>query len=142
MRGSVVEIEIGLFDVLAVVPFVPAQAERPLLQDRIRFVPERDAETDYLVAVAEPGQAVFVPPVGAGSGMVERKELPGAAVRAVVFTYGAPGAVGDIRAPPVPVHEAAPGLIEALFFAGHPFDWVSAWLPTLRRWAPEPFPSV
>ncbi len=44
MARDVVEVEVVLLHVLAVVALVPVEAEHPLLQDRVRAVPQRDGE--------------------------------------------------------------------------------------------------
>ena len=46
MRRRAVEIEVVLFDVLAVIAFVAGQAEEPLLEDRVLFIPQREGEAD------------------------------------------------------------------------------------------------
>jgi hypothetical protein len=44
--GGAVEIEVVLFDVLAVIPLAVAQPEQPLLEDRIAPVPQRQREAE------------------------------------------------------------------------------------------------
>ena len=48
--------------------------------------------------------------------MVVRQEVPGVAVRAVVFADGPPGAFADVRAPAFPVCDTIAALFEADFF--------------------------
>ncbi len=63
--GRAIEIEVVLLHVLAVVALVAAQAEQAFFEDRITTIPERDGKADALVPIADPGQTVFVPSIGA-----------------------------------------------------------------------------
>ena len=103
MARDRVEVPPVLLDVLAVIALRPGQAEGPLLQDRIAAVPQRQAQAQPLLDVAEPGQAVLAPPVGARPGMVVRQVVPRLTVRAVVLPDRAPLPLADVRPPPVPV---------------------------------------
>jgi hypothetical protein len=60
------------FDVLAVIALRPGQPEGALLEGRIASVPQRQAQAEPLLDVAEPGQPVLAPPVGPGPGLVVR----------------------------------------------------------------------
>src|SRR5215472_12929505 len=53
--------------------------------------------------VAEPGQAVLAPPVGAGPRVIMRQVIPRVAIGAVVLPDRAPLPLADIRSPPVPL---------------------------------------
>src|SRR5439155_9064440 len=118
VRGGVVEIVVVLLHVLAVVPLDVAESEEPFLQNRIASVPERNGKAEGLVTVAETGEAVFVPAVGARSCMIVRKVGPGVAVGAVVLADGAPGALGEVRAPALPVLRAKARLLETTPLGG------------------------
>src|SRR5512140_2419869 len=104
MRRRGVEVVVELLHVLAVVAFLAAQAEEPLLDDGIAAVPEREREAEELVPIADAGDAVLAPAVRARAGVVVGKVFPGRAVRAVVLAHRAPGALGDVRSPALPVH--------------------------------------
>ncbi len=92
-----------VLDVLAVVALGSGQPERPLFQDRVLPVPQRQAQAQPLFHVAEPGQAVLSPPVRPGPRVIMRQVIPRLAVRAVVLAHRAPLALADIRPPPVPL---------------------------------------
>jgi hypothetical protein len=77
VRRRVIEVEVALLDVFAVIAFVVGQAEEPFLEKRIPAVPEGEREADVLMSVAETGETVLVPAVGARSGVVVRKVFPG-----------------------------------------------------------------
>src|SRR6266545_881129 len=102
VRGGV-EVPPVVLDVLTVVRLRTREAERPLLEERIAPVPQREAEAQALLAVAEPGQTVLAPSIGRGAGMVVRKIAPGLAVRAVVLTDRAPLTLAKVRTPERPV---------------------------------------
>src|SRR2546427_9767174 len=102
VRRRVVEIEVVLLDVLAVVAFPRRQTEVPLLQDRIATVPERWRIDEQLVAIAQARDAILAPPVRLAARHVVREEAPRVAVCAVVFADGSPRTIGDVATPPPP----------------------------------------
>ena len=54
-----IEIVVELLDVLAVIALGIAEPEQAFLEDRIRAVPQRDAETERLRCVAKSAEAVL-----------------------------------------------------------------------------------
>ena len=118
VRGGVVEIVVVLLHVLAVIPLDVVQAEEPFLQDRIASIPQRHGKADGLMAIAETGEAVFVPAVDARSCVIVRKVCPGVAVGAVILADGAPRALGEVRAPALPVLGAKARLLETTPLGG------------------------
>src|SRR4029077_5993003 len=104
--GSSIQIKVVFLYVFAVVAFEVRQPEETLLQKRIALVPERESEADSLMAVAEAGDAVFTPAIGAGASLVVSKIVPGVAVRAVVLANRSPLAFGKIGAPALPMDAA------------------------------------
>jgi hypothetical protein len=62
-------------------------------------VPERDCETEVLVAAADPGETVFVPAIGPAASVVVRKVSPDAAISAIALTDDAPGALVELGSP-------------------------------------------
>ncbi len=91
-----------LLGVLAVVPLRVREPEDPLLEHPVAPVPEREREAEPLVEVADAREPLLVPAVRARGRVVVREEVPGVPVRAVVLPHGAPGALGEVRAPRVP----------------------------------------
>src|SRR5580704_1082627 len=112
MARDRVQIPPVLLDVLAVVALRPGQPERPLLEDRVAAVPQRQPQAQPLLDVAEAGQAVLTPAVRTGPGMVVREIVPGIAVRAVVLPDRAPLALADVGAPQVPVTGLAQTILQ------------------------------
>ena len=92
--------------VLAVVALWIAQAEHPLFENRIFFVPQRNRQADMLLVVAKAADAVFVPTIGLAAGVIVGKEIPRVAIGAVVFAHGAPGPLADVWPPTLPIHLA------------------------------------
>ncbi len=90
-----------LLDVLAAVPFGIGQSEQTLLEDRITPIPQPEAETQPLMAVAKTGDPVFSPAIGAAARMIMREVVPGCAVFTVILANSAPLALADIG-PPAP----------------------------------------
>ena len=97
-----VEIIIELLDVLAVIALRVGKAEKPLLEDRILAVPEREPEAEKLAVVAEAGDRILAPAIGAAACLVVADEVPGIAIPAVILAHGAPLAIADIGAPAAP----------------------------------------
>ena len=106
-RRRGVEVEVVLLHVLAVVSLRVGQAEHPLLEDRVDAVPQRDREAEDLGVVAESGDAVLAPLVGARAGLVVGEVLPGVAELAVVLAHGAPLPLADVRTPLLPGRASA-----------------------------------
>jgi hypothetical protein len=106
MGRRVVDVEVVLLDVFAVIAFAVRESEEPLLEDRVAAIPQRDPHAQVLVAIAEAGERIFVPTVGAAARVVVREVVPRAAVGAVVLAHRAPGAVAHVSAPALPVRGA------------------------------------
>ena len=104
-----VEVEVILFDVLAMVALAIGQPEQPLLENRVRAVPERQRETQDLVAVTDPRQPILAPAVGAGAGLIMGEIVPGVAVVAVVLPHRPPLPLAEIGAPEFPGARPLPG---------------------------------
>ena len=102
VRGRGVQVEPVLLGVLAVVALAVGEPEHPLLEDRVRAVPQRERQAQPLALVADPGDPVLAPPVGARARLVVREVVPGVAAAAVVLADRAPLALGQIRAPRLP----------------------------------------
>ena len=99
VRREVVDVEVVLLDVLAVVALGVRQAEQPLLEDRVAPVPQREREAQPLLVVADPGDAVLAPAVGARPGLVVGEVRPRVAVVAVVLADRAPLALAEVGPP-------------------------------------------
>src|SRR5580704_16781588 len=108
VAGQRVQVPPVLFDVLAVVALRAGQPERALLQDRVPPVPQRQAEAQPLLDIAEPCEAVLTPPIGPGPRLIMRQVIPGVAVGTVVLPHRAPLPLTDIRPPPVPLRTRLP----------------------------------
>ncbi len=65
VRRQVVDEEVVLLDVLAVVALAVGQPVQALLEDGVLLVPHGQGEAQALVLVADPGEAVLAPAVGA-----------------------------------------------------------------------------
>ncbi len=77
-----------------------------LLDDRVALVPQGKAKAQIQLIVAEPGDPVLAPAVGAAARMVVREVVPGAAVLAVILADGAPLPLAEIG-PPAPPGDSA-----------------------------------
>ena len=117
-RGVLVEIE--FFHVLSVVAHAAAgQAPKSLLEDEVFAIPQAEAQTEALLIVAESGQPVFVPAVGAHAGVLVREEVPRVAIGRVVLGHGTPRSLRNVRTPPAPGLSLGNGIESVLFLGGH-----------------------
>ena len=99
---DVVDVEVVLLDVLAVVALGVGQAEQPLLEDRVPLVPQRQRQAQPLLVVADPGQAVLAPPVGPRARLIVGEVGPGVSAVAVVLADRPPLALAQVRSPGAP----------------------------------------
>src|SRR5205809_420817 len=114
-----VEIEVVLLDVLAVIALRARETEEALLEDHVAAVPEGQREAESLGVVGDAGQAVLAPAVGARAGVIVREIFPGRAPGTVIFAYGAPLPLGQVRAPAPPVRNPAGRFRDASMLLGH-----------------------
>src|SRR3954453_23119494 len=114
----IVEVIVIFLDVLPVVALAVGQAEQPLLEDRILAVPQRDREAQPLLLVADPGDPVPAPVIGARPGLIVAEIIPGVAVRAVILTDRAPLAFAEIGSPQLPRHALGARLVQAQILFG------------------------
>ncbi len=109
---------VDLLHVLAVVALRARHAEEALLEDLVLLVPQREGEAEDLAPVAEPGEAVLAPAVGAAPRVVVGEVAPRVALGAVVLPHGAPRALGDVGPPVPPAHDALAILGHAAVLGG------------------------
>ncbi len=102
MARYAIDEKVQFLDVFTVVALGVIQTEQALLDDRVAPVPKRQAQAPALSLVAEPGQPVLTPTVGAAAGMFMGEVGPGIAIGAVVFAHRAPLAFTQVRAPVAP----------------------------------------
>ena len=113
MGGRAIEVEVVLLHVLAVIALAVGQAEHALLEDRVLAVPERQGKAETLPVVAQAGDAVLAPVIGARSRLIVGEVVPGVAVLAVVLPDRAPLPFAEIRPPLLPGDSAAPCFFQA-----------------------------
>src|SRR6266545_1215281 len=118
VRRRRVEIEVVLFDVFTVIAFAAGQTEYALFQNRIATIPQRQRETHHLLTIADSGQTVFVPAVGARPRVIVWKIVPGSATGAVVFAHRAPGAFAHVGPPALPMRFTIARFLKPSFFSG------------------------
>ena len=117
VRRQRIGVMVDFLDVLAVVALAIAEAEQAFLEEGVVAVPQGKAEAPAHAGIAEPGQAVLAPAIGAAQRVGMREERPGVAVVAVVLADRAPLALAEIR-PPAPPRDPRVDLAEATAFRG------------------------
>ena len=90
MRRRVVDVEVILFHILAMIAFVRREPEEALLENRIAAVPECRREHENLVAIADARDAVFAPAIGFAASQIVRQKRPGVAAEAVILAHAWP----------------------------------------------------
>src|SRR6266702_1983344 len=106
VRRRAVKVEVILLYIFAMVSFVAGKAEETFFEDGISFVPKCEPEADELVTVANRGEAILVPTIGARAGMIVRKIFPRFSGGAVVLAHRSPRAIADVGAPALPMRFA------------------------------------
>ena len=119
MRRRAVEIEIAFLNIFAMIALRACQTKQPLLEYGIPAIPESQGKAHAPLVVADTRQAILVPAIGTGAGVLVGKIVPGFAGRAVVFAHGSPGALADVRSPALPVHLAEARLLQTFLFCAH-----------------------
>ena len=120
MRRRGVEVVIKLLHVFAVIAFGIGKAEETFLQNWILAVPHGERETEPLQAVAEAGNAILAPAVGAAARVVVRKIFPCRAAGRIILADSSPLAFGKIRPKKLP-------RLHAFLFLGEPDFFSDDW---------------
>src|SRR5271166_6500635 len=116
MGWRAVEVEIILFDVLAVIGLAVGQAVYPLFEYRVLAIPQGKGEAQSLLVVAETGEAVLTPVIGARAGLIVGEVVPRIAILAVVLTDGTPLAFTEVRPPLPPGDRFLPRFVQTQLF--------------------------
>src|SRR5215471_14047444 len=125
-----IQIKIVILDVLTVIGLAVGQAEHPFLEDRVLAVPQGQRKAQSLLVVADPGEAVLAPVIGARASLIVAEIVPRIPVLAVILADGAPLAFAEVGSPLPPRHTFFPRLLQPGCFGGHSlFD---GWRPGHR----------
>src|SRR5580700_7432066 len=114
-----VKVVVQLLDVFAVIALRVGQPEQPFLEDRVLAIPQCQRQANILMVIAESGDAVLTPTIGAAARLVVRQIFPSTSPGAVVLAYRPPLSLGEIRAPAAPVLLACFVVRQSLFLGGH-----------------------
>src|SRR5208337_4138017 len=77
------------------------------------------SKADVLVAVANPGDTIFIPAIGPGAGVIVGQIFPRGPVGAVVLSHSSPGALTEVGPPAFPMRFAVAALFQSLVFRRH-----------------------
>ena len=94
VRRRVVDVEVILLHVFAMIALQRGQAEEAFLEMPVPFVPEGRRETEDLKPVADSGDPIFAPAVGLRTRRCIRKISPGIPIGRIILPNGSPGTVG------------------------------------------------
>ena len=117
VRRSVVQVEVILFHVFAMIAFMDCETEHAFFENGIVSIPESDGKAEILVTIANAGDAIFIPTVGTRAGVIVREIAPGVATLAVILANSAPSALRQERSPTIPVAFALLIHVQANTFA-------------------------
>src|ERR1700750_2500092 len=99
MRGRTVEVEVVLLYVFSVVALAIRQAEQTFFENGVFAIPKGDAEAQQLHIVADAGETIFTPVIGARSGLVVSEIVPRISILAVIFANGSPLPLTQVGSP-------------------------------------------
>src|SRR5262245_43864572 len=119
MGWRAVEVEVILLDVLAMVAFAVGQPEEAFLDDRISTIPQGERKAEALAVVANAGQTILAPAVGARAGVIMGEVIPRVTVVAVVLAHCAPLTLAQIRSPLLPGNLPRSSLVESEMLYSH-----------------------
>ena len=88
--GRAVEVEVILLHILSVITFAVGQSEQPLLENWIFAIPQGQGEAETLVIIGNTSEAVLAPAVGARTGLIVCKKIPGVTILAIILADRAP----------------------------------------------------
>ena len=124
MRGRGIQVIVTFLHVFAVVSLVPAEAEKPLLQNRIFPIPKRGGEAHPALAVRPPLQAIFTPAESPAACMIVGECRPRIAMIRVILPDGSPLTLTEKRPPTTPAFRVGTSLRHPFFF---PIRHLWAW---------------
>ena len=119
MGRRAVEVEVILLDILAMVGFAVGQPEQAFLEDRILAIPQGQREAQALVVIANAGQTILAPAIGARAGLIVGEVIPGVTTVAVVLAHRAPLALAQVRSPLLPGNLLLSSLCKSNLFCTH-----------------------
>src|SRR5262249_32635798 len=117
-RGAV-EVIVIFLDVLAVIGLAVGQAEYPFLEDRVLAVPQGQRKAQSLLVVADPGEAVLAPVIGARASLIVAEIVPRIPALAVILADRPPLAFAEAGPPLPPRHPFFPRPLQPRCFGGH-----------------------
>ena len=97
--SAYVEVEVVLLDILTVVALAVGQAEQALLENWVAAVPQREGKAQTLFLIADAGDAVLAPVIGARASLIMVEVAPCVTALAVVLPDGTPLTLAQIRPP-------------------------------------------
>src|SRR5262245_29625178 len=119
MGRRTIEVEIVLLDILAMVGFAVGQPEQAFLEDRILAIPQGQREAQALAVVADAGQTILAPAIGARAGLIVGEVIPGVTTVAVVLTHRAPLTFAQVGSPLLPGNFLLSSLCKSHRFCVH-----------------------
>ena len=119
MGGCGVEVVVAFLDIFAVVTLLIRQAKCTFFEDRIFSIPESQGDAELLIGIADAANAIFPPAISPRACHAVRKIIPGIARGAIVFPYGAPLPLTEVRTPVVPVLFTEAICFESCLFCVH-----------------------
>ncbi len=130
MCRCAVEVEVVFLYVLTVVGLAVGQPEHALFENRIGAIPQCQGKAEDLFVIANAGDAVFAPLIGAGASLVMREVVPGVTILTVVLTDRTALPLGQVRSPFSPRLLAGASIpAGALMASSVPASSKSGWIP-------------
>src|SRR5262249_44435465 len=115
----VVEAEVVLLDVFAVVSFAVCEPEEPFLQNRVLAVPQGESEAEPLLLVRNPSETILAPAIRPRTSVIVGEKVPRVSVGTVILAHRPPLSVRAIRSPLLPRHVLRPRCLKATVLRAH-----------------------
>src|SRR5690606_5336741 len=90
--------------------------EGPFLKNGVFAIPQRQSQAETLCLVRDTAQPILVPSIYPRTRLVMIEILPGGPIRAVILPNGAPGTLGQVRPPQLPVLPSPTMILQPLPF--------------------------
>jgi hypothetical protein len=116
MRRRGVEVVVELLRVFTVIAFAIGEAKKTFLENRVLAVLESQRQTEALMIVAEAGNAIFTPTIGATARLVVTEVIPGSSIRTIILANRSPLALAQVGSPEPPRCSPTVRLFQSLLF--------------------------
>src|SRR5215831_7376967 len=114
MRWRGIQVIVKLLHVFAVIAFAIGETKNTFLQNGVFSVPEGQRQTEALMIVAEAGNGIFTPTIGAAARLVVTEVIPSSSIGTIILAHGSPLTLAQVGSPEAPSCSPTIGLFQSL----------------------------